>query len=243
MIPETLFERFEHTFLLKPLLVAEKAMEHYDIYNGQRYEFVIPRDEFRSLRETVQTEIFTTASGDVGIRIGDYTFYDSQFGFTYFHLERDAVDRHDYLVAHPGFLLFLCINQLILEPNDQHARMDLLLLMHRFGVIPLEAHLSSPAENEPTQNDADLDATFQEVSEITVTRLPPEMHVLLVEHGCTIDERGRGHIRVIFPAGTHRQLLLPETAIERYRIVFSDGLELRHEIDREREMSLLAVVR
>ena len=55
-------------------------------------------------------------------------------------------------------------------------------------------------------------------------------------------ERGRGNILVIFPEQTQRQLLLPPTAIERYRMVLADGLELRHEIDQAREISLLVVV-
>jgi hypothetical protein len=107
MFPKTLFDGFIHSFLLKPLLVAGKAMEYYGLRDGHKYDFVIPRDEFRSLRRNVQTEVLTNAFGDAWIRIGDYQFYESQFGFSYFHLERDAIDQQDYLVAHPGFLLFL----------------------------------------------------------------------------------------------------------------------------------------
>jgi hypothetical protein len=243
MLPHTLFDTLGHSFLLKPLLIEEKAMEHYGLRDGYGYTFVLPRDEFRSLRSTTQQELVPTAYGDAGIQIGDYTFYESQFGFSYFHLERDAVDRQDYLLAHPGFLLFLSTLRLIQEPEHHQTRVDFLLLMYQFGVLPLEVQPSLPAENEPSQKSEDLDATFQDVREITVTRLLPEVQMVLLEHTCIIDERGHGHIRVIFPARTQRQLLLPATAIERYRIVFSDGLELRHEIDRAREMSLLAIVR
>jgi hypothetical protein len=89
---------------------------------------------------------------------------------------------------------------------------------------------------------ASLDATFEEVKAITVTRLSPEVLTMLRQYGCIVDERGLATIRVTFPEQTRRQQLLPPTAIERYRVVLPGGLELRHEIDREREMSLLAVV-
>ncbi len=241
MIPHILFDTLEHTFLLKPLLVAGKAMEYYGLRPGNEYDFLIPRDEFRSLRNTFPKDVVTNAFGDAGIRIGNYTFYESLFGFSYFHLERDAIDRKDYLVAHPGILLFLSTMRLIHKRDHHQARVDLFLLMYQLEVLPLEPH-PSPAENETSQNVAALDATFEDVSEITVTRLMPEVHTLLTLHGCTIDERGREHICVTFPDKTQRQLLLPPTAIERYRIVLSDGLELRHEIDRAREMSLLVVM-
>jgi hypothetical protein len=89
---------------------------------------------------------------------------------------------------------------------------------------------------------ASLDAPFEAVKEITVTRLSPEILTMLLQHGCVVDERGRANIQVTFPEQTQRQLLLPQTAIERYRVVLPDGLELRHEIDQKRDMSLLAVV-
>jgi hypothetical protein len=117
----------------------------------------------------------------------------------------------------------------------------MLLLMYQLGVLPLELQ-PSPAESEPSQTHVALDATFETVNEITVTRLLPEVQALLVQHGCTIDEQESEHIRVIFPEKTQRQPLLHPTAIERYHIVLLDGLELRHEIDRTREISLLSVV-
>jgi hypothetical protein len=88
----------------------------------------------------------------------------------------------------------------------------------------------------------ELDATFEEVKAITVTRLSPEILTMLRHHGCVVDERGLANIRVAFPEQTRQQQLLPPTASERSRVVLPGGLELRHEIDREREMSLLAVV-
>jgi hypothetical protein len=83
---------------------------------------------------------------------------------------------------------------------------------------------------------------FEEVTQITVTRLSPGVLTMLTQHGCTMHEREQANILVTFPEKTQRQLLLPPTAIERYRVVFADGLELRHGIDQVREMSLLAVV-
>src|SRR5450432_2289358 len=106
MLSETLFDTFVHAFTLKPLLIAGKAMQYYGVRDGQEYEFVLPKEEFRSLRVKGQYDLFTNAFGDVGIHAGEYTFYESAFGFSYFHLERNAVDRQDYLVAHPGMLLF-----------------------------------------------------------------------------------------------------------------------------------------
>jgi hypothetical protein len=240
MLPHTLFDTLGHTFLLKPLLVAGKAMEYYGLRPGNDYDFLIPRDEFRSLRTTFPKEVITSTFGDGRIQIGDYTFYESQFGFSYFHLERDAIDRQDYLVAHPGFLLFLSTMRLIHERDHHQARVDLLLLMYQLQVLPLEPCPSS-AEEESPQNVAALDATLKDVSVITVTQVTPEIQALLIQHGCTLEKQTREQICVTFPEKTQRQLLLPPTAIERYRIVLSDGLELRHEIDRAREMSLLTI--
>ena len=97
-------------------------------------------------------------------------------------------------------------------------------------------------QTEPVlKNAASLDGTFEEVTQITVTRLSPDVLIMLRQHGCVVDERGRANILVTFPEQTQRQQLLPPTEIERYRVVLADGLELRHEIDQVREMSLLVL--
>jgi hypothetical protein len=84
--------------------------------------------------------------------------------------------------------------------------------------------------------------SLEEVKEIVVTRLTPYVQDILEQHGCRIEKRELETLHITFPANTHRQLLFPPTMIERSRILFSDGLELRHERDQARAMSLLAVV-
>ncbi len=39
MFSKTLFDGFVHSFLLKPLLVAGKAMEYYGLRDGHEYDF------------------------------------------------------------------------------------------------------------------------------------------------------------------------------------------------------------
>ena len=79
MLSETLFDHFVHTFLLKPLLIAGKAMQYYGLREGQDYDFVLPVEDFRSLRLSVPDELFTNAFGDTGIRVGTYEFLRESF--------------------------------------------------------------------------------------------------------------------------------------------------------------------
>jgi hypothetical protein len=136
MIPPQLFDIVPFAFLLKPLLIGGKAMEYYQLRSGNDYNFLIPKEEFRRLRLHFPNTFFTNTYGDAGIRVGDYAFYESQFGFIYFQLERDAIDGHDYLVAHLEFLLFLKTLTLVYDPGNQKARQDLFLLMQKLGVPP-----------------------------------------------------------------------------------------------------------
>ncbi len=165
----------------------------------------------------------------------------SHFGCSYFQLETKSVNEHDYQVVHLEILLFLKTLTLIYEPENQKARQDMLLLMGKLGVLPLVSE-QLLEEKEVSENTSAVDEIFEAVNEITVTRVTPELRDILKQHGCTLQERGCENILVIFPTSTQRQMLLPPTAIERSRVVLSDGLELRHEMDRTREMSLLSVV-
>ncbi len=79
MLSETLFDHFVHTFLLKPLLIAGKAMEYYGLRAGGDYDFLIPREDFCSLRLSVPDGLFTNAFGDTGIRVGNYEFLHESF--------------------------------------------------------------------------------------------------------------------------------------------------------------------
>jgi hypothetical protein len=90
--------------------------------------------------------------------------------------------------------------------------------------------------------DENTKGRLEEVKEITVTRLPPHLQDILEQHGCRVEKRGQETICVSFPAKTRRQMLLPPTMIERFHILLLDGLELRHERDPGRAMSLIAVV-
>jgi hypothetical protein len=152
--PDQLFETFPFAFTLKPLLIGGKAMEYHHLRPGNDYDFLIPKEEFRRLRRHFPNTFFTNAYGDAGIRVGGYAFYESQFGFIYFQLERDAIDRHDYLVAHLEFLLFLKTLTLVYDPGNQKARQDLVLLMQKLGVQPFPSESSSNPDSGETRNDA-----------------------------------------------------------------------------------------
>ena len=128
-------------------------MQYYSLREGNDYDFLIPKEEFRRLRLSAPTGFFTNAFGDAGIRIGEYEFYESQFGFIYFHLERDAIDQQDYLVAHLEFLLFLKTLTLVHEPENKKARQDLILLMHKLGIQPFSPESRPDADESETRNE------------------------------------------------------------------------------------------
>jgi hypothetical protein len=236
--PENPFAHLPLSFDLKPLLITGSAMEYYGLRPDKESAFLVPKREFERLWEIIPEGHSTTAQEEPGIRVGTTVFYVKWFGCSYYDLETEAMEERDYFVLHIEFLLYLNTLTLIHHPENQQARQDVLLLLERLGVwTPI--HDVVPASIEA----ASLDATFEEIQEITVTRLAPEVLKVLRQSGCTVDERGLATIQVTFPEQTRRQPLLPPTAIERSRIVLPGGLELRHEIDRTREMSLLAVVR
>jgi hypothetical protein len=149
MIPPQLFETFPFAFTLKPLLIGGKAMEYHTLRAGNDYDFLIPKEEFRRVRRDFPDAFFINTYGDAGIRVGASAFYESQFGFIYFQLERGAIDHHDYLVAHLEFLLFLKTLTLVSDPGNQKARQDLMLLMQKLGVPPLSL------ESRPDANDGE----------------------------------------------------------------------------------------
>jgi hypothetical protein len=175
--------------------------------------------------------------------MGKLVFSIKLLGCSYYDLEVEAMEERDYFVLHIEFLLYLNTVTLIHDPENLQTRRDVLLLLERLGVLTPAQNAVPPTTEAVSEDHTSLDATFEVVKEITVTRLSSEMLNLLHQQGCTVDERGLANILVTFPEQTRRQPLLPPTAIERSRIVLAGGLELRHEIDREREMSLLAVVR
>jgi hypothetical protein len=241
MLPKTLFTHLDHTFLLKPLLITGKAMEYYQLRHGDDYDFLVPAPEFERLREAFPAGQFTNVRGEQGVRIGTYEFFVNLFGFSYSELETKAVNERDYQVIHLEFLLFLKTLTFIYEPENQKARQDMLLLMGKLGVLSLVPH--NPLEEKGARQDTSaLDGKFEDVTEITITQLPPDIGILLAHHGCTIFERGHENIQIIFPEKTQRQMIWPRTLTERSRIMLPDGFELRHEIDRTQERSLLAVV-
>lgn len=87
-----------------------------------------------------------------------------------------------------------------------------------------------------------LDGTFQVVQSITLKRLIPEVGEMLVQHGCTLDNKGYEVTLVTFPESTHRQEIWPRTMSERYRIMLPDGQELRQVFDRIQDISQLFIV-
>ncbi len=127
-------------------------MQYYCLREGNDFDFLIPKEEFRRLRLHVPEAFFTNAFGDAGIQVGEYEFYESQFGFIYFQLERDARDEHDYLVAHLEFLLFLKTLTMVYEPENEKARHDLILLMHKLGVQPFPPESRPDANGSETRN-------------------------------------------------------------------------------------------
>jgi hypothetical protein len=242
LLPENPFKHLPHTFLLKPLLITGSAMEYYGLRQGNDFDFLVPPPEFARLCEALPEGQFTTVENEKGVRHGNYEFYVTVFGYTYYDLETGAIEERDYLVLHAEFLLFLKTLTLIRHPEDQKARQDILLLLKKLAVWTPPVAISPSQERGRPENVAALDATLEEVQEITVTRLTPHVRAILEQHGCRIEERGQENTCVIFPVNTRRQTLLPPTMIERSRILLSDGLELRQERDQVREMSLIAVV-
>lgn len=240
-LPDKPFAHLPITFLLKPLLITGKAMQYYGLRPEHESTFLVPKPEFERLWAAIPEGHLTTGQNEKGVRLGTMIFYVKLFGFSYYDLEIEAMEERDYFVLHIEFLLFLNTVTLIHHPENQQARRDVLLLLERLGVgIP--AHNEMPQREPALKDAASLDARFEAVQQITVTRLSPDLLILLRQHGCVVEERGHAYILVTFPEQTHRQPLLPPTEIERSRIVLVDGLELRHEIDRAREMSLLVVV-
>jgi hypothetical protein len=242
-LPENPFAHLPITFLLKPLLITGRAMQYYGLRPDEEAHFLVPKPEFERLWAAIPEGHVTTVWDEKGVRLGTTVFFVKLFGFGYYDLEMEEMEERDYFVLHIEFLLYLNTLTLIHHPENQQARQDALLLLERLGVWAPAQNAVPPTTEPASEDHASLDATFEEVKAITVTRLSPEVLNLLRQQGCIVDEKGLANIQVTFPEQTRRQPLLPATAIERSRIVLASGLELRHEIDREREMSLLAVVR
>jgi hypothetical protein len=241
-LPDKPFAHLPITFLLKPLLITGKAMQYYGLRPDHESTFLVPKPEFERLWEAIPEGHLTTGQNEKGVRLGTTVFYVKLLGCSYYDLEIEAMEERDYFVLHIEFLLFLNTLTLIHHPENQQARQDVLLLLEGLGVRTPEQDVVPLTTKATSEETASLDALFEAVTHITVTRLSPDLLILLRQHGCVVDERGHANILVTFPEQTHRQPLLPPTEIERYRIVLVDGLELRHEIDRAREMSLLVVV-
>ena len=89
---------------------------------------------------------------------------------------------------------------------------------------------------------APIESTFQEIKTITLKRLIPEARDILLQHGCTMHDRGKEETVVTFPANTVRQLIWPRTVSERYRILLPDGQELRQVFDRIQDINQLFIV-
>ena len=87
-----------------------------------------------------------------------------------------------------------------------------------------------------------LDGTFHDIQTLTLWRLIPEAGEILLQHGCTMDEKGHEETLITFPEGTLRQEIWPRTANERYRILLPDGQELRQVFDRFQGISQLFIV-
>jgi hypothetical protein len=87
-----------------------------------------------------------------------------------------------------------------------------------------------------------LDGTFHPIETISLRQLIPEAGEILVQHGCTMHEKGHEETLITFPEGTRRQTIWPRTICERYRIVLPDGQELRQVFDRVQEINQLFIV-
>jgi hypothetical protein len=96
--------------------------------------------------------------------------------------------------------------------------------------------------HQANNNTSSLDGGFQDIQTITVKRLVPEARDLLVQHGCTMHDRGHEETLITFPTNTRRQLLWPRTISERSRILLPDGQELRQVFDRVQEINQLFIV-
>ncbi|MBA2391289.1 MAG: hypothetical protein H0V70_00915 [Ktedonobacteraceae bacterium] len=240
-LPDKSFAHLPIAFLLKPLLITGKAMEYDGLRPDHESTFLVPKPAFERLWEAIPEGHLTTGQNEKGVRLGATVFYVKLFGFSYDDLEIEAMEERDYFVLHIEFLLFLNTVTLIHHPENQQARQDVLLLLERLGVgIPV--HHMMPQRESALKDAVFLDVRVEAVTHITVTRLSPDVLILLRQHRCVVDEMGHATILVTFPEQMQWQQLLPPTEIERHRIVLMDGLELRHEIDRAREISLLLMV-
>lgn len=240
MLPDKPFADLPHPFKLKPLLITGKAMEYYGLGTATTSDFLLPKPEFERLCEAIPEGRFTTVHDEKGVRFGTYAFYVSLLGFSYYDLEVEAVEEREYFVLHFEVLLFFNTLTLIHEPENQNARHHVLFLLEKLGVcVPV---LNSQGEENDPALYTPSDGRFEDVQELTLTELPPYMGLLLTQHGCDIMEKTREDILITLPAKTQQQLMWPRTIVDRYRIVLSDGLELRYEIDRLQKRSLLDVV-
>ncbi len=136
-LPENPFAHLPHTFLLKPLLILGKAMQYYALRPDDEFHFLVPKPEFERLWAAITEGHFTTVHDEKGVHLGTYNFYVKLFGFNYYDLEIEAIEEHDYFVLHIEFLLLLNTVTLIHDPENQQARLDILLLLERLGVWTL----------------------------------------------------------------------------------------------------------
>jgi hypothetical protein len=130
-----LFTSFPYRFTLKPILFGGKAMEFHGLRQGNNYDLLVQRDEFRSLWTQFPEQRVIHPAGQRVLRFDPFEFYEDQFGYDYFLLFRHAIDQGDYLVLPVEMLLFLTLLRSVREPGETtKVTQDLALLIQRLGV-------------------------------------------------------------------------------------------------------------
>jgi hypothetical protein len=146
----SLFETFPYRFTLKPLLFAGKAMQYHGLRQGNDYDFLISREEFRSLHKQIPDHLAVNSTEHRVLRFGMFEFYEQQFGYDYLLLCRHAIDQRDYLVLSVDMLLFLAILRMVHEPQMPHVKHDFVLLVQKLGLWPLLSEQEPAAQEEGT---------------------------------------------------------------------------------------------
>jgi hypothetical protein len=142
---DRLFDHFSYSFTLKPLLFAGKAMEYHGIRAGNDYDLLVSRNEFQSLWQQFPTQRSINSTGHRVLCIAPFEFFESLFGYDYLLLAWQAINQGDYLVMPVETLVFFTTLRIIHEQANVQAKQDLILLLQKLDVWPLE---TTPASEE-----------------------------------------------------------------------------------------------
>jgi hypothetical protein len=119
------------------LILRKRPMRktQYEILQGNAYDLLVQRDEFRSLWAQFPEQRFIHSTGQRVLHLHPFAFYEEQFGYDYLLLFRHAIDEGDYLVLTVEMLVFLAILRSVHNPEEAtQVKHDLVLLLQKLGV-------------------------------------------------------------------------------------------------------------